>query len=284
MSSQAASQHAPLYSATLVSSYRITPASSPEEVKHLTFRTDELSFSSRTGQSIRVMAPGQFGNKYHSRLYSIADPVQTANSHSEFTLCVRRCSYIDDFNGEQHKGVASNFLCDLQPGDKMEFAGPFGLAFSVPKDKSANLLMIGMGTGIAPFRAFIRHIYEKVGGWKGQVRLFYGARTGLEMLYMNDENNDLANYYDQPTFKAFRAISPRPAFAAPAALDEAIKQSAGEVWTLLGEPDTHVYIAGATPMLVMVEAALADLAGPGTAWQNKKSELASSGRWNEILY
>ncbi|MBI4742462.1 MAG: oxidoreductase [Betaproteobacteria bacterium] len=284
MSSQAASQHVPLYSATLVSSYRITPASSPEEVKHLTFRTDELSFSSRTGQSIRVMAPGQFGNKYHSRLYSIADPVHTANSHSEFTLCVRRCSYIDDFNGEQYKGVASNFLCDLQPGDKMEFAGPFGLAFSVPKDKSANLLMIGMGTGIAPFRAFIRHIYEKEGGWKGQVRLFYGARNGLEMLYMNDENNDLANYYDQPTFKAFQAISPRPAFAAPAALDEAIKQSAGEVWKLLGESNTHVYIAGATPMLVMVEAALADLAGPGTAWQNKKSELASSGRWNEILY
>lgn len=284
MSSQTASQPAPLYSATLVGSYRITPANSPEEVKHLTFRTNEPSFASRTGQSIRVMAPGQFGNKYHSRLYSIADPVQTNSTDAEFTLCVRRCSYIDDFNGEQYKGVASNYLCDLQPGDSMQFAGPFGLAFSVPKDKSANLLMIGMGTGIAPFRAFIRHIYEKEGGWKGKVRLFYGARSGLEMLYMNDENNDLANYYDQPTFKAFQAVSPRPVFAAPVALDEAIKQNADEVWKLLNDPLTHVFIAGAEPMLLMVEKTLSELAGPGTVWQSKKSELGSGGRWSEILY
>jgi ferredoxin--NADP+ reductase len=284
MSNPFASAQSPLYSATLIGAYRITPAASPEEVKHLLFRTEEPSFVSQTGQTIRVMAPGQFGNRHHARFYSIADPAQEKNKYTEFTLCVRRCSYIDDFNGEQYKGVASNYLCDLQPGDNIEFAGPFGLAFAPPKDKAANLLMIGMGTGIAPFRAFIRHIYEKVGGWKGQVRLFYGARSGLEMLYMNDENNDLANYYDQPTFKAFQAISPRPAFAAPIALDEALRQNAEEVWALLGSPATHVYLAGMESMLTMVEKTLAGLAGSDEDWQDRKSDLIAAGRWNEILY
>lgn len=284
MSSTSAPAPSPMYSATLVSSYRITPASSPEEVKHLLFRTTEPSFSSRTGQTVRVMAPGQFGNKYHGRLYSIADPAHETATSTEFTLCVRRCSYIDDFNGERYKGIASNFLCDLQPGESIEFAGPFGLAFQPPADKSANLLMIGMGTGIAPFRAFIRHIYEKVGGWKGQVRLFYGARSGLEMLYMNDENNDLANYYDQPTFKAIRAVSPQPVFSAPVALDESISHNAEEVWGLLGAPNTHVYIAGVEALLAIVEKGLVEIAGSDQAWQSKKGELLASGRWNEILY
>ena len=44
-----------------------------------------------------------------------------------------------------------------------------------------------MGTGIAPFRAFVKHLYRDIGDWRGQVRLFYGARSGLELLYMNDE-------------------------------------------------------------------------------------------------
>ena len=53
------------------------------------------------------------------------------------------------------------------------------------------MLMVGVGTGIAPFRAFVKHIYEERGGWKGQVRLFYGAKTGMELLYMNDVRKDL---------------------------------------------------------------------------------------------
>jgi ferredoxin--NADP+ reductase len=273
-----------LLSATLIRSQRITPEASPEEVRHLVFRTADRSFACSTGQSVRVMAPGQFGNPYHPRFYSIAEPDLEREDSTEFSLCVRRCFYVDDFSGEQYRGVASNYLCDLKPGDTIRFSGPFGPAFPVPPNDKAAILMIGMGTGIAPFRALIRHIYEDIGGWKGKIRLFYGARTGLEMLYMNDENNDLAHYYDRKTFKAFQAVSPRPAFDAPVALDKAIESHAAEVWTMIKSPDTHVFVAGLKSMLPAVEQALAGIAGSEREWAARRSELVRNGRWIETLY
>ncbi len=284
MASQFEPEQTRLYSATLIRSARITPAESPEEVRHLVFRTADPSFDCSTGQSIRVLAPGQFGNKHHPRFYTLADPEEQTDDGAQFTLCVRRCHYIDDYSGEQYRGVASNYLCDLKPGDSIEFSGPFGLAFPVPENRKAAILMIGMGTGIAPFRAFIRHIYETLGGWQGKVRLFYGARSGLEMLYMNDENSDLANYFDKKTFKAFQAVSPRPSFGVPVEMDKALEQHASEVWAMVKAADSHVFVAGARAMLTQVDKAMAGMAGSADAWQQRKAELVAERRWNEILY
>lgn len=273
-----------LHAAVLIQSDRITPAASREEVRQLIFRIDDLSFDGRPGNCVRVMAPGQFGNKFHMRLYSIADVDQDNRDSTRFSLCVRRCFYIDEFNGEEYAGVASNYLCDLAPGATIQFAGPIGYPFPVPDDSNAGIIMIGMGTGIAPFRALIRQIYEKAGGWRGKVRLYYGARTGLEMLYMNDENNDLANYFDQATFKAFQAISPRPHFNVPIELDKAIESNAAEVWEMMNGPDTHVYLAGTTAMAGTVEKAMVRIAGSAENWNEMRGALVASGRWREVLY
>ncbi len=172
----------------------------------------------------------------------------------------------------------------MQPGSVIKFSGPFGYPFAVPENLNANLLMIGMGTGIAPFRGLIRMIYEKHGGWKGKVRLFHGARTGLELLYLNDANNDLGNYFDQPTFKAFQAVSPRPAFEAPIAMDKALEQNAAEVWEIVNSPDSRVYVAGMTQMLGMIDKAMENIAGSTQVWMTKRNELVSTGRWVEVLY
>lgn len=271
------------YTATLTQSRRITPPASREEVRHLVFRTSDLSFEPALGNLVRVLAPGQFGAASHGRLYSIMD-LEKRQDGTEFAICVRRCSYVDDFNGEEYKGVASNYLCDLRPDDAIAFAGPVGYPFVIPEDKSADILMLGMGTGIAPFRTLIRQIYEKIGGWKGQVRLFYGARSPLEMLYMNDENSDLANYFDQPTFKAFQAVSPRPALDAPVALGQALEQHAAEVWKMVQKPDTRLFLAGTANLLPTVEQAMISLAGSGQNWLRIENTLKSSGRWYEVLY
>ncbi|MDP1652406.1 MAG: FAD-binding oxidoreductase [Rhodocyclaceae bacterium] len=273
-----------IQSATLVRSERITPDDSPEEVRHLVFHRNDPSFDCQMGQCVRIMAPGQYGNQYHPRLYLIADNVDQRDGGVEFALCVKRHDYIDDFNGERYPGIASNYLCDLKIGDSVEFAGPVGYPFVLPESRKAGIIMIGMGTGIAPFRVLIRTIYEKFGTWEGKVRLFYGAKTGLDMLYMNDENRDLSQYVYQPTFKAFQAISPRPAFDAPVDLDKAIEQNAAEVWEMLQSPDTHLYLAGVDDMFARVEKALAGIAGAAAQWQEIRLQMKAGGRWHEVLY
>jgi sulfite reductase alpha subunit-like flavoprotein len=272
-----------IYKAKLLSSKRITPESSREEVRQLIFHTDNLYFDSKVGTCIRVLAPGQYGNPYHMRLYSIAD-TDASDEGAQFEICVRRCFYIDEASGEECAGIASNYLCDLKPGSEIKFSGPVGYPFVVPESPNADLLMIGMGTGIAPFRGLIRMIYEKHGGWKGKVRLFHGARTGLEMLYLNEANKDLSNYFDQPTFKAFQAVSPRPAFDAPISMDTVLEQNATEVWEIVNSPDCRVYVAGMTQMLGMIEHAMTNFAGSHQAWMAKRNELVSAGRWLEVLY
>lgn len=273
-----------LFSARLLRSERITPAASPEEVRNLVFHTEDLAFDGRTGQCIRVLAPGQFGNPHHARLYSLAEVDDAASEATEFTLCVRRCHYVDDFSGQEYPGVASNYLCDLRPGGEIRFAGPIGYPFSVPADPRADILMIGMGTGIAPFRGLVRDIYRGHGGWQGRVRLFHGARSGLEMLYMNEENRDLALYYDEATFRAFQAVSPRPHFAEPVAIDEALARNAAEVWDMLQGADTRAFVAGPQAMQATVDKAIAAMAGSAEAWASLRQKLVDSGRWQEVLY
>lgn len=284
MSAVQESTSSKIYPATLVRAERITPEGSSEDVRHLVFRRDDLSFSCGMGQCVRVMAPGQYGNKHHPRLYLVADNVAERDGGIEFAICVKRHNYIDDFNGERYPGIASNYLCDLQVGQQAEFTGPFGYPFAMPKDRKANILMIGMGTGIAPFRALIRTIYETHGTWDGKVRLFYGAKTGLEMLYMNDENKDLAQYVYQPTFKAFQAISPRPAFDAPVEIEKAIAQNADEVLEMLQASDTYIYLAGVSQMEGRIDHTLSTLTGSAATWSELKDVLKASGRWNEVTY
>lgn len=275
------------FRATVVTNERITPADSPEEVRELVLDVERPDSPYRPGQSVGVLAPAApgFGSEHHFRLYSVADlPEKGAAGRPRIELCVRRCTYIDDYSGERFPGVASNFLCDRVPGDTVTLTGPYGFAFEVPEEHDANLILIGSGTGIAPFRAFLKHLYRDVADWQGRVILFYGARSGLEMLYMNDERNDFAQYYDQETFEAVKALSPRPTWADPIAWDLAIEARSEEIWEMLGSPKTYVYLAGLEKMRDELDKVFSRLAGAPEKWRRRKAELAAGGRWVELLY
>ena len=274
-------------SANVVSTERITPESDSEEVRRLQLDIEAEEFTFELGQSICVIVPGphELGNADHVRFYSIAGLSGTdSGGGARLELCVKRCSYVDEFSGERYQGVASNFLCDLKPGDTLRIAGPFGLPFNVPNDSNANMLMIGMGTGVAPFRAFTTKIHREMREWQGRVRIFYGAKTGLELTYMNDHVKDLANYYQEETFKAFSAISQRPHLGEPAGVGQSIEENSKEVMELLGDSNTYVYVAGVEKLSEILDETLAKMFGGKDAWQKKKIELSDSGRWQEIIY
>lgn len=273
------------YQATVKKTERLTPAGT-EEVREILLEVKQADFECEVDQSFGVLVKtnGEFGNRFHHRLYSVADLPSRKNGKAQITMLVKRCSYVDDFSGEKYQGIASNYLCDREVGDEITITGPFGLPFAVPEDKNANLILIGMGTGIAPFRAFVKHIFNNVKGWKGRIRLFYGARSGLELLYLNDKDGDLANYYDEATFKAFHALSPRPHWSDPIALDAAIEERAEEIFEMLSLANTYVYVAGYQKVKDKLDKAFATILGSKIKWETRKAELVAGKKWAEVIY
>lgn len=277
----------PRFNATVLSSERITEELSEVEVRELVLEVDHHEFNFEVGQSIGILVEGpeDFGGSVHHRLYTVADlPKPKTKGKPEITIVVRRCSYVDEYSGEEYIGVNSNYICDRRSGDQLEITGPFGLPFEVPDDRSANLMLIGLGTGIAPFRALVRKIYEEKGGWKGKVMLLYGAHSGLELLYMNSKRNDFTRYYDEETFEAIKAISPRPNWVDPIAWDYAIEERAEEIWKLLSEGDTYVYVAGLVPIRDTLDRLFGNMVGSEDVWAKRKAELIEQGKWAELLY
>ncbi len=272
------------YQATIRKSERLTPAST-EEIREIVLEV-QPGFECQVDQSFGVLvkATDEFGNKFHHRLYSVADLPGKTNGNPLITMLVKRCSYVDDFSGERYPGIASNYLCDRKVGDEITLTGPHKLPFVVPEDKNANLILVGMGTGIAPFRAFVKHIYKNVKDWKGKIRLFYGARSGLELLYLNDEDGDLTNYYDQATFEAFHALSPRPHMNDPIALDQAIEGRAAEIVEMLNQTNTRIYVAGYDKVKALLDKAFANILGSKEKWETRKAELIAGGKWAEVIY
>jgi ferredoxin--NADP+ reductase len=272
--------------AIIQSSQRITPEST-DEVRLIVLRINSPAFYFLEGQNIGVLTPGPhpFGNKLHHRYYTIANANKSADGEGvELELLVRRCFYIDEVSGEQYPGEASNYLCNAQEGDKISITGPHRSPFRIPADKTSNLLMLGTGTGIAPFRAFLRRVYQEQGQWDGKVRLFYGARTGAEMLYMNDINQDLTNYYDQATFKAIQSLSQGLLKDEGDALQNGVNANASEIWSLLQEPKTHVYLSGIKKIAAAFDASMAKMAGSEAQWQAFKQALIEDKRWSELTY
>jgi sulfite reductase (NADPH) flavoprotein alpha-component len=116
------------------------------------------------------------------RLYSISS---SPRRHSgQVHLTVRRVSY--EFGGRTRKGVASTMLADrVEPGSAVRVFVQKAHNFGLPADPRASLIMIGPGTGIAPFRAFL-HEREAVGA-TGKNWLFYGdQRSAFDFLYESE--------------------------------------------------------------------------------------------------
>ncbi len=273
------------YFAVVKESKRLSP-NTVDEIREIMLEVKDPSFSCEIDQSFGVLVniSDDFGNMLHHRLYSVADLPAKVKNKVQITMLVRRCSFVDDFSGERHDGIASNYLCDRKVGDEITITGPYSLAFSVPEDKKSNLILIGMGTGIAPFRAFIKHIYKNVKDWKGRVLLFYGAQSGLELLYQNDENDDLTNYYSEDTFQAIHAVSPRPLWSDPVVLDQAIEDRSEEILEMLSLLNTYIYVAGHKRVLEGLDKAFSTVMGSKEKWETRKAELIAGKKWVELIY
>lgn len=116
------------------------------------------------------------------RAYSISSSPKAHPGEVHLTVAAVRWAY----NHRPHRGVCSTFLADHVP--KGAQAGIFmspNKSFRVPEDDSVPMIMVGPGTGIAPFRAFLEERRER--GARGANWLFFGDQHRNSDFIYEDE-------------------------------------------------------------------------------------------------
>ena len=116
------------------------------------------------------------------RLYSAASSARAREGEAHL-LAARDVYY--DVAGRARFGVCSSYLGRLREGDSAKVFVQPNENFHLPDDGGASLIMIGPGTGVAPFRAFLEEREERGGGGKNW--LFFGERRRREDFYYQTE-------------------------------------------------------------------------------------------------
>ena len=118
------------------------------------------------------------------RLYSIAS--SPLASPGEVHLTVDALRY--ERAGRRRLGVASTLLADrLNPGQRVKVYIQKAHGFALPADGDRPIIMVGPGTGVAPFRSFLFH--RRATGAKGRAWLFFGHRREAQDFFYRDELN-----------------------------------------------------------------------------------------------
>ncbi|MCO4745750.1 MAG: NADH:ubiquinone reductase (Na(+)-transporting) subunit F [Proteobacteria bacterium] len=98
-------------------------------------------------------------------------------------------------------GVASSYIFNLKPGDKVTVSGPYGEFFI--QDTKREMVYIGGGAGMAPLRSHLFHLFHTLGTDR-KVSYWYGARSMREMFYQDHFDKIEAEF---PNFKFNLALS-----------------------------------------------------------------------------
>lgn len=276
------------FHAKVIENQHITEEGSSADIHNIVFDLAGSGIQYIEGQSVGIIPPGfqEDGRPHRVRLYSIASSrTGDDGTSTSVTLCVKRVVLAGP-SGEEIRGVCSNYLCDLRPGESVALMGPTGRTFFLPQDDTVDLIMVAAGTGIAPFRAFIHRVYRERQGWKGKVRLFYGARSGMESAYFNRKNDDIGQYMSHETFEAFRAFSDMPdEDGKQGFVQDHIRENQEAVWQTIRKGNFAFYLCGMKAMEEGVNQVFEELAHrDGLDWASMKAELKKDGRWNVETY
>lgn len=147
---------------------------------------DEIFYS--CGDAAGIIVPeDQNGGDPSPRLYSIAS--SPSYHEGEVHLTVALAKYKND-DGSMGYGIYSKYLADLKEGDEVTFYIHQNQMFNLPGDDK-DIIMIGPGTGIAPFRSFVYERNER--GASGRNWLFFGDQhMHCDFLYQAEWQEHLA--------------------------------------------------------------------------------------------
>lgn len=274
-----------------ISNEKIVREGAIGDVRHIILESPDKNFRYLEGQSIGIIPPGTDpnGKPYKHRLYSIASTRHgDHNNDGTVSLCVRLLEYPHPETGETVYGTCSSYLCNLQIDDEVKITGPVGNSFLLPDDPNALVIMMATGTGIAPFRGFLRRMFEEDNpgyDFNGFAWLFFGIPTTANILY-KDELESLQNRAGVHLNVEY-AISreQKNASGGRMYIQDLITQHSADLWRLIQKDNTYIYMCGLKGMEGGIDQALSEAARQDEVnWTEYQKQLKKAGRWHVETY
>ncbi|WP_024511051.1 sulfite reductase subunit alpha [Bradyrhizobium sp. ARR65] len=214
------------------------------------------------------------------RLYSISSSHNATPGKLSLTVdCVR---YI--VGKRRRLGLASTFLAErINPGEKLNVYVQKAHGFGLPQDPKTPIIMVGPGTGVAPFRAFL--LDRKATGATGKNWLFFGhQRSDYDFFYADELNAMKTSGLLTRLSLAWSRDGAKKFY-----VQDRMREVGRELWTWLAE-GAHLYICGdAKRMAKDVERALVDIVAQFGARSTDEAvafvaELKKKGRFQQDVY
>ncbi len=184
------------------------------------------------------------------RLYSISSSHNATPGKLSLTVdCVR---YV--INKRKRLGLASTFLAErINPGDELKVYVQKAHGFALPQDPKTPIIMIGPGTGVAPFRAFL--LDRRATGAPGKNWLFFGhQRSDCDFFYADELNALKTSGLLTRLSLAWSRDGDKKFY-----VQDRMREVGRELWTWLAE-GANIYVCGdAKRMAKDVERALVDI-------------------------
>ena len=183
--------------------------------------------------------------KLQPRLYSISSSLHAFPDQVHLTVAAVR---YESF-GRKRKGVCSTFLADRSAGTVPVYVH-VSKGFRLPSSDDTPIIMVGPGTGIAPFRGFLHD--RRARGAKGRNWLFFGdQKASTDFLYRDELEGMLADGHLTRLDTAFSRDQEAKIY-----VQQRMLENAAELWAWLQE-GAYFYVCGdASRMAKDVDAAL----------------------------
>lgn len=147
------------------------------------------------------------------------------------------------WNGRgEYYGVASNYLTNLQPGEEIVmFIRTPESSFRLPDNPETPIIMVGPGTGVAPFRGFLqsRSMMKQKGAVVGEAHLFYGCRNDMDYIY----RSEMEQFEKDGLVKLHVACSRRDGTPITY-VQHLLKEQSAHIIDMLVRQGGHLYICG----------------------------------------
>ena len=209
------------------------------------------------------------------RLYSISSSPKAVKDAVHLTVVAVRY----ELRARQRKGVASVFLAErAAPRGRVPVFVQPAHSFRLPKNNDAPLIMIGPGTGVAPFRAFLQE--RRALGAKGRNWLFFGdQRRASDFLY----EDEIAAFRRDGLLRELDLAFSRDQ-AERVYVQQRMRERAKALWAWI-EEDAYIFVCGSVAMGKDVDAALAAIIArqSGMGMGAAKAYLANLARERRYL-